>query len=51
MEADHLDHETVLSVAESYLGDMVGAYTGRGRLFPEDLDTTDPWQFRSFRAV
>jgi homospermidine synthase len=57
VEADHLDHETVLAVAEPYLGDMIGAYSdwtpldGRGRLFPEDVDTADPWQFRNFRVV
>jgi homospermidine synthase len=57
VEADHLDHETVLSVAEPYLGDMIGAYSdwtpldGRGLLFPEDLATADPWQFRNFRVV
>ncbi|HVZ09816.1 homospermidine synthase [Rhodopila sp.] len=57
VEADHLDHERVLAVAEPYLGDMVGAYTDwtplldRGRLFPEDVDMADPWQFRNFRVV
>jgi homospermidine synthase len=57
VEADHLDHKTVLSVAEPYLGDIIGAYSdwtpldGRGRLFPEELDTADPWQFRNFRVA
>jgi homospermidine synthase len=57
VEADHLDHARVLAVAEPYLGDMVGAYSDwtplldRGRLFPEDVDTSDPWQFRNFRVV
>ncbi len=57
LEADHLDHARVLAVAEPYLGDMVGAYSDwtplldRGRLFPEDVDTSDPWQFRNFRVV
>ncbi len=23
----------------------------RGRLFPEDLDETDPWQFKNIRVV
>jgi homospermidine synthase len=23
----------------------------RGRLFPEDLDETDPWQFKNVRVV
>ncbi|HVY15068.1 MAG TPA: saccharopine dehydrogenase C-terminal domain-containing protein [Rhodopila sp.] len=57
VEADHVDHETVLTVAEPYLGDMIGAYSdwtpleGRGRLFPEDIDMADPWQFKNFRVV
>ena len=53
VEADELDHERILGIMEPYLGPMVGAYTdwtpltGRGGLFPEDIDTTDPWQFRN----
>jgi homospermidine synthase len=23
----------------------------RARLFPEDLDTADPWQFKNFRVT
>jgi homospermidine synthase len=36
---------------------MVGAYSDwtplqdRGRLFPEDVDATCPWQFRNFRVA
>ena len=57
LEADHLDHARVLQVAEPYLGDMVGEYSDwtplldRGRLFPEDIDETCPWQFGNFRVV
>jgi homospermidine synthase len=53
VEADELDHERILGIMEPYLGPMAGAYTdwtpltGRGGLFPEDIDTTDPWQFRN----
>jgi homospermidine synthase len=53
LEADELDHDEILEVAEPYLGPMVGAYTdwtpieGRGDLFPEDIDRDDPWQFRN----
>jgi homospermidine synthase len=56
-EADHMDHARVLAVAEPYLGEMAGAYSDwtplldRGRLFAEELDTTDPWQFGNFRVV
>jgi len=57
VEADQLDHARVLAVAEPYLGDMVGAYSDwtplqdRGRLFPEDVDRSCPWQFGNFRVV
>ena len=57
VEADQIDHARVMDVARPYLGEMVGAYSdwtplaGRGRLFPEDLDPTDPWQFRNFRVA
>lgn len=53
VEADELDHQRILSIMEPYLGPMVGAYTdwtpldGRGGLFPEDIDPSDPWQFRN----
>jgi homospermidine synthase len=55
-EADHLDHERVLAVAEPYLGDMAGAYSDwtplldRGLLFPEAVDAACPWQFGNFRV-
>jgi homospermidine synthase len=57
LEADQLDHARVLAVAEPYLGDMAGAYSDwtplleRGRLFPEDVDTSCSWQFRNFRVA
>jgi homospermidine synthase len=53
VEADELDHERVLSIMEPYLGRLTGAYTdwtplrGRDGLFPEDLDSGDPWQFKN----
>ncbi len=53
VEADELDHERILGIMEPYLGPMVGAYSdwtplsGRGGLFPEDMDAADPWQFRN----
>lgn len=57
VEADELDHERVLELCQPYLGDLVGVYgdwtplSGRGALFPEDIDSVDPWQFRNFRVV
>ncbi|HVY59284.1 MAG TPA: saccharopine dehydrogenase C-terminal domain-containing protein [Xanthobacteraceae bacterium] len=53
VEADELDFRRCLEVQRPYLGPVVGCYTDwtpldrRGRLFPEDIDETDPWQFRN----
>ncbi len=53
VEAEELDHERVLSIMEPYLGTLVGEFTewtpltGRGGLFPEDVDRDDPWQFQN----
>jgi homospermidine synthase len=39
------------------LGPVVGRYgdwtplNGRDGLFPEDLDESDPWQFKNFRVT
>jgi homospermidine synthase len=57
VEPDEIDHERILEVARPYLGELVGAYSDwtplqdRGELFPEDLDTEDPWQFKNFRVL
>ena len=57
VEADSLDHERILEIARPYLGEVVGAYSdwtpldGRGALFPEAVDASDPWQFKNFRVV
>jgi homospermidine synthase len=57
VEADAMDHARVLEVARPYLGDMVGQYSdwtpldGRGALFPEAVDASDPWQFKNFRVA
>lgn len=56
IEADELPHEDILAVAGPYLGPVVGEYTdwtplsGREKLFPEDVDHDDPWQFRNVRV-
>ena len=40
-----------------YLGEVVGVFgdrtplQGRGRLFDEEVDRTDPWQFLNFRVT
>jgi homospermidine synthase len=56
-EPDEMDYQRNLEVCMPYLGPVVGEYTewnplfDRGRLFPEDLDTGDPWQFKNVRVV
>ncbi|MGP9821948.1 homospermidine synthase [Salinarimonas sp. NSM] len=53
VEADEMDYARCLEVQTPYLGPVVGVYTGwtpldgRPGLFPEDIDTSDPWQFRN----
>ncbi len=57
VEPEDLDFGRVLEVARPYLGDVVGVYgdwtplDGRERLFAEDLDHDDPWQFKNVRVV
>jgi homospermidine synthase len=56
-EPDEMDFQRNLEVCMPYLGPVVGEYTDwhplfdRSRLFPEDLDTNDPWQFKNVRVV
>jgi homospermidine synthase len=53
VEADELDFRHCLEVQTPYLGPVIGVYTdwtplvGRPGLFPEDIDESDPWQFRN----
>ena len=53
IEPDEMDFRRNLEICMPYLGPVVGAYTdwtplvGRARLFEEDLDKSDPWQFRN----
>jgi homospermidine synthase len=53
VEADEMDFARCLEVQRPYLGPVKGYYTDwtpltdRPGLFPEDLDTSDPWQFRN----
>lgn len=57
VESDEIDHERALAICAPYLGDVVGAYSDwtplqdRAVLFPEDVDSSDPWQFKNFRVV
>jgi homospermidine synthase len=53
LEADELDFRRCLQIQRPYLGPVVGVYTdwtpldGRPGFFPEDIDASDPWQFRN----
>jgi len=53
VEADELDFQRCLEIQRPYLGNVFGSYTdwtplhGRPGLFPEDVDTSDPWQFKN----
>ncbi len=57
VEPDELDHDAIMQIARPYLGDMAGVYGdwtplhGRERLFSEDIDREDPWQFKNFRVA
>ena len=57
LDPDDLDFQQVLEMANPYLGNVLGVYSdwtplaGRNHPFPEDLDTSDPWQFKNFRVV
>ncbi|MCT8989859.1 homospermidine synthase [Chelativorans sp. SCAU2101] len=53
VEADEMDYRRCLEVQMPYLGPVRGYYTDwtpltdRPGLFPEDIDPSDPWQFRN----
>ncbi|MEO3384837.1 homospermidine synthase [Mesorhizobium sp. CAU 1741] len=53
VETDEMDFRRCLEIQSPYLGPVKGYYTDwtpldlRPGLFPEDIDETDPWQFRN----
>lgn len=57
VEPDEIDFRRNLEIARPYLGPVVGQYTdwtpleARGQLFPEDVDTQNPWQFKNVRVT
>ena len=57
VEPDEMDFARILENVRPYLGDVVGVWgdwtplRDRERLFPEDLDRDDPWQFKNIRVV
>jgi homospermidine synthase len=52
-ESEDMDYERCLEVQRPYLGEVMGVYTdwtpltGRPGIYPEDIDESDPWQFRN----
>jgi len=56
VEPDEMDFRRNLEICSPYLGTVTGEYTDwtplsdREKLFPEDLDKTDPWQFKNVRV-
>jgi homospermidine synthase len=57
IEPDEMDFRRNLEICMPYLGPVVGEYTNwnplseRESLFKEDLDHSDPWQFKNVRVV
>lgn len=55
VEPEQLPFEEILDVMEPYISPLTGVFTdwnplsGRGKLFPESVDLTDPWQFKNLR--
>jgi homospermidine synthase len=53
VEADEMDYKRCLEIQMPYLGPVKGYYTdwtpleNRPGLFPEDIDESDPWQFKN----
>ena len=53
VETGEIDYRRCLEVQSAYLGPVEGYYTdwtpldNRPGLFEEDIDTSDPWQFRN----
>jgi homospermidine synthase len=56
VEAEQADFRRNLEICTPYLGNVVGAYSdwtplnGRGQLFAEPADESDPWQFANVRV-
>jgi homospermidine synthase len=57
VEPEEVDYRRILEICAPYLGDVVGVWGDwtplqeRGRLFEENLDRADPWQFKNFRVT
>lgn len=57
IEPDEISFERILQITRPYLGELVGVYSDwtplldRDTLFEEDIDKSDPWQFKNFWGV
>ena len=57
IEPDEMDYRRCTDICMPYLGPVTGQYTDwtplheRERLFPEDIDKSDPWQFKNVRVI
>jgi homospermidine synthase len=55
VEPDDLPFREILNISKPYLGELFGVYTDwtplreRPALYAEDIDPSDPWQFKNFR--
>jgi homospermidine synthase len=53
VETDEMDFHRCLEIQRPYLGPVIGVYTDwnplktRGKLFKDDVDKRDPWQFQN----
>lgn len=56
VDPEEMDFREILDIAQPYLGEMVGVFSDwtpldeRCRLFAEDIDPDDPWQFKNIRV-
>ena len=56
VEPDEIDHRFILDFCRPYLGKVSGSYSDwtplrdRSSLFPDDINASDPWQFKNFRV-
>lgn len=57
VEPESLDFARILEISKPYLGEMAGVWgdwtplQNRSSLFTEDLDKSDPWQFKNIRVA
>ena len=56
VEADDIDFTRAMEIIEPYMGTMTGEYSdwnplkGHDGLFADQMDTSDPWQFKNFHV-